>query len=88
MSKQPTASAKPAPQLATPTDLGDNARADIAAVINTTCAVACGGVCARVTRMQAYALSRQMLPTTLHWSHRRQVSAPASKAALRSAAVW
>ena len=35
MSKQPTASAKPAPQLATPTDLGDNARADIAAVINT-----------------------------------------------------
>ena len=27
--------AKPAPQLATPTDLGDNARADIAAVINT-----------------------------------------------------
>ena len=41
MSKQPTASAKPAPQLATPTDLGDNARADIAAVINTLLADRC-----------------------------------------------
>ena len=35
MSKPSSASAKPSRQLATPTDLGDNARAEIAAAINT-----------------------------------------------------
>ena len=35
MSKPSSASAKPSRQLATPTDLGDNARAEVAAVINT-----------------------------------------------------
>ena len=35
MSKPSSASAKPSRQLATPTDLGDNARAEVAAAINT-----------------------------------------------------